>query len=293
MPAFDDFDAWGDTVNGASLRMACDAVQVRRWTLDFFDLGAVALQAAFEGGGNICYGANTHAGTMLFVPLSHASAHVVNGEPLDEHSLLVIPRGGDFRIRVRRCAHSWCSVALPFDTPRSLAWIAREPESVARLKRVARAIAASLGGRPGDGARLAAGRDLQTLAAACLALPQELQGRSGRPRLDRVAIMRGAMHLIEASPVVPTALELSRGLGVTGRTLQRTFQESFGLPPKRYLLLRQLHRVRRSLKGPAADDTTVADVLARHGIWEFGRFATRYRRQFGELPSETLARNHR
>jgi AraC family transcriptional regulator, ethanolamine operon transcriptional activator len=31
-------------------------------------------------------------------------------------------------------------------------------------------------------------------------------------------------------------------------------------------------------------------VLTRHGIWEFGRFAARYRRQFGELPSTTLGR---
>jgi len=31
-------------------------------------------------------------------------------------------------------------------------------------------------------------------------------------------------------------------------------------------------------------------VLVQHGIWEFGRFAARYRRQFGETPSETLGR---
>jgi AraC family ethanolamine operon transcriptional activator len=34
----------------------------------------------------------------------------------------------------------------------------------------------------------------------------------------------------------------------------------------------------------------VADVLTRHGIWEFGRFAGRYYRHFGELPSQTLSR---
>jgi hypothetical protein len=31
-------------------------------------------------------------------------------------------------------------------------------------------------------------------------------------------------------------------------------------------------------------------VLARHGIWELGRFAGSYRRQFGESPSDTLYR---
>ena len=39
-----------------------------------------------------------------------------------------------------------------------------------------------------------------------------------------------------------------------------------------------------------AQDESVADILTRHGIWEFGRFAARYRRHFGELPSQTLRR---
>jgi len=34
----------------------------------------------------------------------------------------------------------------------------------------------------------------------------------------------------------------------------------------------------------------VTEILAGMGIWEFGRFAGRYRRHFGELPSETLRR---
>jgi AraC family ethanolamine operon transcriptional activator len=55
-------------------------------------------------------------------------------------------------------------------------------------------------------------------------------------------------------------------------------------------MLRELHRIRRILAGGAAGDATVAEVLARHGIWEFGRFAGRYRRQFGELPAKTLRR---
>jgi len=35
---------------------------------------------------------------------------------------------------------------------------------------------------------------------------------------------------------------------------------------------------------------TVADTLVQNGIWEFGRFASRYRHHFGELPSETVRR---
>ena len=98
------------------------------------------------------------------------------------------------------------------------------------------------------------------------------------------------MEAIDATATLPTAAELAHCAGVNGRTLIRAFQETYGMPPKRYLLLRELHRIRRELTAGAPDDATVAEVLARHGIWEFGRFAGRYRRHFGELPSATLKR---
>jgi AraC family ethanolamine operon transcriptional activator len=98
------------------------------------------------------------------------------------------------------------------------------------------------------------------------------------------------MGAIEAGPAVPTAADLARDVGVTSRTLLRTFQEAYGVPPKRYLMLRELHHIRRILRASTTHDATVTDVLSRNGIWEFGRFAARYRRQFGELPSETVRR---
>ena len=55
-------------------------------------------------------------------------------------------------------------------------------------------------------------------------------------------------------------------------------------------MLRELHEVRRALRSGSPADATVTEVLVRHGIWEFGRFAARYLRHFGELPSETLRR---
>ena len=86
---------------------------------------------------------------------------------------------------------------------------------------------------------------------------------------------------------MPSAADLARGIGVNGRTLLRTFQEDFGLSPKKYLMLRELHAVRRSLRAATDREETVAAILTRHGIWEFGRFAARYRSHFGELPSHT------
>lgn len=293
MRCFDDFDAWGDAVSGANLRLVCDAVHTPRWTLAAADLGGVVLQVAHEGGGNICYGGNTHPGVLLFLPLSHAGRHVVNGNPLDEDSLFVIPRGADFRIHVRRQAHSWCSVALPFDGPAATASITRDPRPVRRLISLVNDIATNLLGHPRfTAAHQAAGRALIAAATACLPGSRDHDRRAlGRPRLDRAEIIRRAMAAVEPATVLPSATDLAAAAGVTSRTLLRAFQESFGVSPKRYLILRELHLVRRALLARGPDDVTVADVLTRHGIWEFGRFADRYRRQFGELPSETLRRS--
>lgn len=297
MLTFDDFDAWGEAVSGAHLRLTCDAVEHRRWTLGILDLGRVVLQVASEGGGNLCYGANAHDGPILFVPLTHAGEHVVNGTALDEDSLLAIPRGADFSIRIRRRAHAWCSIALPADAPIAAELpsgsvrLSCQPGSVGALGRRAQQIAAALLGRPGGmQARRAAADELLDAVNACLPGTQPPRTTVGRPRADRAEIIRRSMEVIEAAPTLPQAAEIARRIGVNDRTLLRTFQETFGVPTKRYLLLRELHRVRTALNAGAPAEATLADVLARHGIWEFGRFAGRYRRHFGELPSETLRR---
>lgn len=295
MLVFDDFDAWGDAVSGASLRLVCDAVDTGVWTIGAADLGGVALQVASEGGGNLCVGGNTHDGPLLFVPLTRAADHVVNGEPLDDDSLLVIPRGADFRIAVPKRAHEWCSIGLPADAvpdfgPASMR-VPCPPGSLPRLRRLVTDIGGTLlDGPPGTAAHLAAGRALADAARACLPSASTTRPRVGRPRLDRTDIVRRAMHHLDETLVLPSAAELAGLVGVTGRTLLRTFHETFGVPPKRYLMLRSLHAVRRRLRDGADHGETVADVLTQHGVWEFGRFAARYRGHFGESPSDTLRR---
>jgi AraC family ethanolamine operon transcriptional activator len=100
------------------------------------------------------------------------------------------------------------------------------------------------------------------------------------------------MEVIESLPTMPATADLARRIGINDRTLLRTFRETFGMPPKKYLMLRELHIMRRLLTARQEPDATVAAVLSGRGIWEFGRFAGRYREHFGELPSQTLERVH-
>jgi AraC family ethanolamine operon transcriptional activator len=65
--------------------------------------------------------------------------------------------------------------------------------------------------------------------------------------------------------------------------------EEFGVTPSSYIKSRRLAAVQSELikKGP---EVIISDVANRRGFWHMGSFASDYRKQFGELPSETLRR---
>lgn len=298
MRTFLDFDAWGEAVRGADLRLACDGVERPVWRLAMRNLGSVVVQMAHEGGGTICYGANNHGGTVLFLPLTHAGLQVANCEPLGEAALLAIPPGSDFSICVRRRAHAWCSVALPAD---SAAAAGRGPAhsrivrsgvgQMRRLKNLVSRVFATplLGDLPESGHANAAAQLIEAVHA-CLGTPSGSPPVQGRPRIDRAEIIRRAQtHLESVAPVRPSVRTLAAAAGVTDRTLCRAFHDTFGVSPRRYMTLMLLHRVRRALRQPGVPEKTVTQILTAHGIWEFGRFAARYRRQFGESLSDTLS----
>ncbi|MGH6777159.1 MAG: helix-turn-helix domain-containing protein [Bradyrhizobium sp.] len=83
--------------------------------------------------------------------------------------------------------------------------------------------------------------------------------------------------------------ELAREVGVSVRTLHDAVNRYRGMSLHRYLRLRRLWLVRQRLLGEA--DSVKACALAC-GFWHLGDFARSYRLQFGETPSETLARLH-
>ncbi|HVH25462.1 MAG TPA: helix-turn-helix domain-containing protein [Vicinamibacterales bacterium] len=83
---------------------------------------------------------------------------------------------------------------------------------------------------------------------------------------------------------------LSTIVGVSERSLRNAFHDVYATGPKRYLMIRQLHRVRRALRAPGDISWTVTDIATLHGFFELGRFAGDYKGLFGEGPSQTLSR---
>lgn len=94
----------------------------------------------------------------------------------------------------------------------------------------------------------------------------------------------------------PVQLEtLAAVAGVRPRTLQLHFREHLDTTPLGWVRRTRLARARQQLAAAGDDATNITDVALANGFNQFGRFAARYRNQFGELPSQTLrgARTHR
>ncbi len=91
----------------------------------------------------------------------------------------------------------------------------------------------------------------------------------------------------------PTILELCRATAVSERRLMYAFEEVVGVSPRRYLTLIALTHVNAHLVEASPGEALVGDIAMRHGFNHLGRFASDYRRIYGESPSETLTCGNR
>jgi len=130
--------------------------------------------------------------------------------------------------------------------------------------------------------------DLASLAVRILA------GESSSPSpagpMFRASAMTRAIAILGDYNQFPINIEaLCTMVGASWATLQRAFAEEFGVTPSSYIKSRRLAAVQSELikKGSGA---VISDVANRWGFWHMGSFASDYRKQFGELPSETLRR---
>jgi AraC-like DNA-binding protein len=89
---------------------------------------------------------------------------------------------------------------------------------------------------------------------------------------------------------LPTLDDLTRISRVSARSLQIAFRRELGCTPSEYVRRVRLNRARAELLTPQPGTTTVSDVASTWGFYNPGRFAMLYRNQFGEQPSQTLAR---
>jgi AraC-like DNA-binding protein len=108
-------------------------------------------------------------------------------------------------------------------------------------------------------------------------------------RPSRSDLMARFEHLCQASGNrVLRLAEVIAVLGTREKTLQTQCRLHLGMGPHAYMQLHRLQRARRALRTAHPANTTIAQIARSHGFTELGRFASRYRALFGELPSATL-----
>ncbi len=88
-----------------------------------------------------------------------------------------------------------------------------------------------------------------------------------------------------------TLPEIAETLGASERTLRRACQASYGTSPMQLLKALRLNALRSELARADPKHQRVWEVAGELGFWHMGQLARDYRDLFGELPSETLARD--
>ncbi|WPL15403.1 transcriptional regulator EutR [Thiorhodovibrio winogradskyi] len=112
-----------------------------------------------------------------------------------------------------------------------------------------------------------------------------------RGGVSRSAVIGQALaYLTDASVPIPSVGDLCRVTGAKQRTLEYAFEERFGLSPLRFVRVYRLHQVRRNLAAAEPGSVRVAEMALTHGFRHPSRFSREYKELFGELPSQTLAR---
>lgn len=279
------------------------------WAVRQCEVGGCVLQLGLAGAGTIADGVMTQSDALVFVLQSSLSSHRVflDGARVGPNALAVLTPGSEF-VFANQVPHRWISVSVGVARlPRRL--IDRFEERIARRETwlidaerdrfadLASIAAAHAGGheqgvpagstacKPCSEDKLVDALD----AFVASSTPSDFGGdRQGRPHYR--ALVRHALSTIQAFGSLHVR-DLCHASGVEERTLRRAFNDVFRMPPANYLKLRQLNRVHAALCEAGARGGLVTDVLTCHGVTEFGRFATHYRRLFGESPSQTLRRH--
>lgn len=305
--SFDDFDAFSSSVRDVDSVMMLQNATTRSWVISHVDLPRVHVQAGQLGSGNIVEGQSWPNGYLVYLPLTPACEYSANGSPIPDSGFTILEPGCEFCISTK-CAHDWCSIFIPAalidpggDPDRlssgrehSMCRVAcPDPGITEQFRQAVNGIMRTAARCPGFESTLAASRaetELLTIGAAVVRGPQAREADlDGRPKLSRQGIIARARELLEERVDEAVAVtELAAAAGVSERTLRTAFREYFGVGPVRYLQIRLLHQVYRDLLVCDPEETTVLRVLLRHGVRNMGRFASRYRRLFGELPSQTL-----
>lgn len=122
------------------------------------------------------------------------------------------------------------------------------------------------------------------------AIPARVATTGLKTTAERKRVVDRACEVMLSQPEQPkTILEVCSLIGASPSKLAYCFRDVLGVSPVKYLRTVRLNGARRDLKRCVDQQVGVQDIAARWGFWHLGDFSADFKRQFGELPSETLS----
>lgn len=111
-----------------------------------------------------------------------------------------------------------------------------------------------------------------------------------QPNVSSPQISRARAYILENLTEPITVAQIAAAAGCSIRSLQLSFQQSFGCTPIGFVQRQRLNHA-HMLAQSQPKDTLVSGIAYEAGFFHLGRFSIAYRKEFGCSPRETLAQN--
>ena len=298
--SFTDFDEFAASVREVDCKMAVQCPVFHNWSLKIAEAGEVEVQFGRLGTGNVLEGKSWKYGVLVYLPLTPDTRYAANGETIELDAFMVMEPDCHFDLSSNG-VHDWCTVFVPrvrfhdlaWDQPRSYTTRA-DPALANRVKSlVSQVLEASKNSElfSCSAAARHAESALIDVTAQVVALPGKGNDRSRAGRTKHGKLVRSARkHISSTRYDMLRVDEMAEVLGISERALRYMFQEYFSASPKKIIEAFTIRSIRNDLLAADPNERSVTNIVMDHGIYELGRFAARYRRLYGEQPSETLRR---
>ncbi len=276
-----------------------------RGTLRRRQIGGVSLDSGRYSQSLQSRGTFSPGAAVIGCILEEQEAGCINGCRFGRHDVVVFPAGAEMDYLVPAETH-WVAVQAPVSVligngipAESLARVSVFPATSpanSALADLLRRLVDPEGEDPWpmvgeDQESATATETLMELIGRTLEQTDFRSGVRRQTLQSRAALVRRfELSLANADPCNVRIPDLVSGLGVSQRTLEYVFRTHVGVSPKRYAQIVRLNHIQRDLLKVTAESATIAETARRHGIRHLGRFSADYRRQFGEMPSQTLLR---
>lgn len=306
-----DFGQYTDAIRGARVTFLKSAPSTHRWSVKYLALNRMILQFGADGGPGIVHGVTDPNFTTLIIQSSNFDDRVLlDGARCQVSDLVIFPPDCHFTF-VRSGHVEWVAWSLPReesiarkilpaatsqDSPKTAKYLVRLPEPIkSRLIEASRQALRSVSDfAPADRPMMAQETERALMDELACVWDNRLS-ETLLPNKYTLSSERIVLEVLEFVRTRPERIihirDIVKATKVEYRTLLRAFERYLGFSPKHYLRLRQLNLVYHEIRRENCASARLADVLAAHGVNEFGRFAGHYRSLFGELPSETHRRS--